>query len=138
MSNLATIKIKVATAVDKIGKTNGTAPPPSIDNRANIAHEYFIASTIASICEKRKEAAKKAAQEAGILGEDYVAGETRMVYDNETMTIAAKTNNPAERLDAKTLRVELIKELGEAKADKIIAASTKSNKPATSFEFIQK
>jgi hypothetical protein len=133
--NYNDIKAKASTAFSKIGTTNGTSAPTSLDNRASIAHEYFIADVLASIATKRKDEAKKAALSAGILGEDYVEGQTMEVYSNENLTISAKTNNAAETLDKTKIFSELVKEVGAEKAAKIMQAATKKNKPATSYIF---
>lgn len=138
MSILAAIKIKAASAFDKIGKQNGTAPPQSKDNRFSVAYEFFIASTLASIANKRKEVAKAEAERMGILGEAYTEGSTKQVYSSEEFDIVAKTASAAARLDKAKLMTELIKEVGESKAIKIVAKATTTNKPATSFEFVEK
>lgn len=130
-------KANIALAFAKIGTKGSTERPASDDNRWSVAYEYFIAATLSSIADKRKENAKKAAQEAGILTVPE-PGETASSYDNEHLQIIAKTNNPASRLDATILSNELSKELGVDKARKIIAKATVNNKPATSYEFVAK
>ena len=131
-------KSKVSAAFSKIGNVNGTSAPTSLDNRASIAHEYFIADTLASMATKRKDEAKKAAIEAGILGSDYVEGQTQQVYDNEHLSISAKTNQAVEALDKTKLFSELIKVVGAEKAAVLMASATKKNKPATSYIFAVK
>lgn len=132
------IKAKALTAFANIGTKNGTSPPDSQDNRASIAHEMFIADALASAATKRKEQAKKAAFDAGIIKDEYKPGSTDEVYSNEYLTISAKTASGAERLDASELKTALMKELGTDKAMKLIAKCTKTNKPATSYIFASK
>lgn len=136
MSEFLLKQAAIAKAFEKIGKTNGTGPFESTDNRATIAHEYFVADKLASIADKRKKEAKKQAQEAGILGDDYVPGVTKEVYSNEHFAIVAKTNNPAERIDKTILANELVKLLGKEKANAVLAKATVENNPATSFSFV--
>jgi hypothetical protein len=132
------IKSKLSSAFSKIGNLNGTSCPSSTDNRATIAHELFVADALASMASKRKDEAKKAAIEAGILGGDYVEASTVQVYDNEFVSISAKTATASETLDKVKLFSELIKELGADKASMILAAASKKNKPATSYIFATK
>ena len=54
-------KAKALAAFDKIGKSNGSSPPDSTDNRASIAYEYYVADFLASAADKRKKEAKIAA-----------------------------------------------------------------------------
>jgi hypothetical protein len=98
----------------------------------------FVADALASMASKRKDEAKKAAIEAGILGGDYVEASTVQVYDNEFVSISAKTATASETLDKVKLFSELIKELGADKASMILVAASKKNKPATSYIFATK
>ena len=132
------IKPKVSTAFSKIGTTNGTSCPSSLDNRATIAHELFVADTLASMATKRKDEAKKAAMSAGLLGEDYVEGNTQQTYDNEFLTISSKTATASKTIDKTKLMNELVKALGNEKAGKVMELVQKENKPATSFIFAVK
>lgn len=138
MSALSQLKIKALLAFDNIGKKNGTAPLPSSENRYALAHEYFIASALASYASKRKDIAKIACEKAGMLGEEFIPGETIETYDSEHLSIIAKTAQPAERIDRASLRTELVKLLGEKVADEVIKKATKTNKAATSYDFITK
>lgn len=132
------IKPKLSTAFSKIGTTNGTSSPPSLDNRATIAHELYVADTLASMATKRKEAAREAAKSAGLLGEEYVEGETKQTYENEHFSISAKTATASKTIDKTKLTNELIKALGAEKAGKIMELVQKTNKPATSYIFAVK
>ena len=131
-------KAKALTAFDKIGKSNGSSPPESADNRASIAYEYYVADFLASAADKRKKEAKVAAINAGIEAVDPKPGDNKIVYENEHMTITARTASPASRIDASKLRTELIKLHGSDEADKIIRAATVENKASTSYIFAGK
>ena len=87
---------------------------------------------------KRKDEAKKAAMSAGILGEDYVEGDTRQVYENEYLNISSKTATASKTIDKTKLMNELVKALGNEKAGKVMELVQKENKPATSFIFAVK
>ncbi len=132
---IANIKLKARTAFDKIGHSNGTAKYDSSSNLAHLAHEYFIADLLASMAEKRKKMAKEAAEVAGLLVENAVPGSTVQTYSDEHLTITAKTNNPASRLDQTKLSSVLIKEIGATRAMQVIKECTVENKPATSYIF---
>lgn len=138
MTELSAIKIKVSSAFDKIGKTNGTANPDPISNLAPIAHELFIAYTLSSMAEKRKELAKVAAQNAGIVLEDPVPDTTKTTYENDHMLVIAKTNKASQSLDATMLKNELTKRFGETVATEIIAKSQKPKKAATTYSFSER
>jgi hypothetical protein len=136
---LLVIKSKIAKAFDNIGRTNGTATPQSADNRFSTVYEYFVAAQLASAADKRKEKAKAALQEAGILDKSKcIVGSTVVLYEHELGDFVAKTANPAERLDKTLLKNELIKAIGAEKAEKIITAATKFSAPATSYDFVVK
>jgi hypothetical protein len=87
---------------------------------------------------KRKELAREAARSAGILGDDYAEGETKQTYDNEHLSISAKTASASKTVDKTKLMNELVKALGAVKAATVMAAVEKTNKPATSFIFAVK
>src|ERR1044072_3328221 len=116
MEQLLLIKSKVAKAFANIGVTNGTALPKSEDNTFSLIYEFFVASQLESAAKKRREAAKEACMSAGLLGEDYVPGMTKAVYDNDMLTVTAKTNQPAELLDKTALKNALVRQLGAEKA----------------------
>ena len=135
--SLATLKGKVASAFNKIGTTNGTAPPTSQENRASIAYEYFVADLLASLANKRKDVAKAEATNAGLLNAPEI-GLSQTSYENEHLQIIGKTNAPASRIDATILSNELTKKYGSAEAQRIVKLATVANKPATSYTFVGK
>ena len=132
------IKAKLSSAFSKIGNQNGTTCPTSLDNRATIAHEFYVADALASIAIKRKEVAKEAARSAGILGEEYSEGDTVQTYENEHFSVVAKTATASKTIDKTKLASELIRALGVEKGTKVLESVQKSNKPATSFNFALK
>lgn len=137
--SLTKIKLNATNALEKIGKTNGTAPQESTDNRHSIAHEFFISDIMRSYSNKRYENAKKEAEKAGLLLQDEpVAGTTTETYANEHLSVAAKVTSPRTQINETLLRLELIKAYGEAVASKIIEKAKSDTKPPTSYLFIEK
>jgi hypothetical protein len=129
---------KIAHAFDKIGKANGTMQPKSEDNRFALIWEYFVSDRLAAMATKRKENAKAACASAGLLGDadSYRAGERLTVYQGDLMLLVAKTNQPASRIDPVALKNELTKSFSATATVAIISRATKTNKAATSYEFI--
>lgn len=135
--NLTDIKLKLLKGFEALGTKNGTAVPEgATDNRFAIAYEMFVAYHISSMAEKRKDKAKKAALDAGILLDNYKPSSEVSIYVEDGLAIIAKTASPAQRLDPAILRGKLIREVGEKKAQEIIDFSTKESKPATSYIFV--
>jgi len=135
MSTLALIKSNIAKAFEKIGKTNGTACPPSEANTFPLAYEYFVADQLASYAEKRKKAAKEACEQAGILEHSATPGNTEITFDSDGLVISAVTKNPSTTIDKTVLKNELVKALGIEKAEKILKAASKENKAPVSYVF---
>lgn len=136
--SLALVKLHLSSALSKLGtsKDAKSAPPEgSTDNRFAIAWEYFVADLLCSLATKRRKVAKEAAEEAGILVKPD-EGETKIVYNSDGLQIVAKTKTAAETIDPVKLSALLIKELGAAKAQKIIKDSKKKNAPATTFDVV--
>ena len=120
---------------NKLGTSNGTAKPESEDNRFSIAYEYFIADALASVAAKRKDIAKAAALEAGVLGDkdEQKEGNSYSVYSSDGLSIVARVATAVERLDKTALMNELVKHLGAEKAAHIMSAASKTNKPAITY-----
>ena len=103
-----------------------------------LAKELLVASAASTAADARKKKAKKAAIDGGLVLEEYRPGEVTS-FDDAEFTVVAKTKEPTSRLDQEVLRAELSKAgLSKAKIDKAFAASLVDNKPATSYEVIQK
>ena len=135
---LHTIKSTIAHAFADIGKSDDTYPssaPPS--NTFALVWEYYVADMLASMANKRKDEAKEACLSAGLLGDRAKMAPGNMVetYNSELLSIHAKMNNPASRIDKAKLRSELIKALGANNASKVLNACTKENAAAVSYEF---
>lgn len=131
MTTYANIRSQISEAFSAIGQS----APHIEENRSAIAHEYFVADTLEALAKKRKEHAKKAAEEVGILGDrrTFAPANTYEVYSNDLLTVSAKVATPARRLDATALKNELTKRLGAAEAAKIVAECTKENAAAVTY-----
>ena len=134
-TNMNVLKSKALLNFQKIGTSNGTAPPPSPDNRAAIAHEFFVADFLASASKKRRELAIEAAIEAGVLPEKGVhkAGTTAQTYDNAYLACSVTVKQPAKTLDKVKLSSELSKLVGADQAKALLEKCEKENAPATSY-----
>lgn len=115
MTPIIKIKSAIQTAFSNIGKKNGTSAPTSKVNTFSIAYEFFCAEIMRSAANKRHEEAKKAAFDAGLLGEPskYVEGETITTHDNEHFTITAKKAAASSTLDRTMLSNALSKRYGK-------------------------
>lgn len=138
MTVLANIKSKIATAFEKIGRTNGTAQPTTEDNTFALAYEYYCADQLAAMAAKRKEQAKAACEQAGLLEHAAIIGSTEVTYDSDFLTISARTATPTTGVDKTVLQNELVKALGAEKAQKVMKAVIKTNKPAVTYIFSAK
>lgn len=142
---MSMLKSKVNAALEKIGHTNGTAPAESQDPIDAVAHEYNVASQMASYAEKRKEVAKKAL--IGSLGGDAtnklenVKAVVAKKELSDTITIASAANHVvtaqvkigASYLDAASLKVELMKKMGSEEVQALIDRHTKRRDPSVTW-----
>lgn len=136
---LAVVKAHLDTLFKKIGteKDKHTAPPPSTENRASVAWEYFIADFAQSYWKKRRDKAKKMADEMGLLVPAPV-GDSAMCYVNEHLNIVAKTNNPSQRLNENALVMKLIRDhsMTLTSAQSLLNACREDNNPATTYSIV--
>lgn len=137
--NLALVKLHINNSLSKLGTTKDakSSPPEgaSSDNRFPIAWEYFVADLLCSLATKRKDVAKKAAVEAGILVKPD-PGETVTIYNSGGLQLIAKTKQASITLDRAALSAELIKELGADKTQRILKKAEKHNTAATTYDFV--
>jgi hypothetical protein len=142
---MSQLKSKVNAALEKIGFTNGTAPAESQDPIDAAAHEYNVASQMASYAEKRKDTAKvnlidKLGDDAlNKLSKAKVAVAKTSISDTITIATAAnhivtaKVNIGASYLDPKSLKVALMKKFTSAEVEKLFEEHTKRRDPSVTW-----
>lgn len=142
---MSQLKSKVNAALEKIGSTNGTAPAESQDPIDAAAHEYNVASQMASYSEKRKNTAKTALIAA--LGDPAIDNLSKVKVAvakkqiSDTITVAQAANHivtaqvkiGASFLDDKSLKVELMKKMGSAEVEALIERHTKRRDPSVTW-----
>jgi hypothetical protein len=133
-------KLAIHEAFSDIGKSSTTKMPDNNKNTYPIAAEFAIAKQLRSMAEKRWDVAKKAAANAGILGDDddYIVGDTVVVFNCQHFDVTAKKANPSRGLDKAQLMVEMLKHLPEKKVAAIMKAAEKENKGAVTFDIAYK
>jgi hypothetical protein len=120
--------------------TKGSTAMPQIDgmkNTEHLAYELMVAGVLRSAAGARYDAAKEAAKEAGVLGDetDAVPGTKKPVYEGMLVLITRQVNKPAQRLDSKKLITELRKAGVAADViDKAIRLSTVEATAAKVYE----
>lgn len=135
MTDIMKIKSDILKRFTAIGKTNGTAPPPSDKNTFGIAYEFFVAGVLRSVANKRYEAAKLAAESAGLIGDkkSLDVGSTT-VATNEYFDIVAKKANSSKRLDKTALHNYLSRKYSEKEALEALVASETEQAGAVTIE----
>lgn len=127
----------------EIGTKNGLAPPQSQDVLDPLLHEYLVATTGASIFEKRKKAAL-----AKLIEHDQLEliektvnnvaltkiAQNINVFNAENYTLNLQVKSPSEKLD-KVALVNSLAKLGVSSdiIKRALAAATTHNAPAKSF-----
>ena len=133
MSEIAKRVSAGMAAFNKIGRSNGSAPPDMEgSNTAPIVYELLIAGRLEAAAKARKEAAKVVARDAGILQDEYEPGD-HAVSSGCGMIVNVKRNRDSTQIDNDELRVELIKQLGEQEAAKLLKACSKPRKGNTTI-----
>ncbi|MCA2510521.1 MAG: hypothetical protein IM561_09075 [Microcystis sp. M60BS1] len=135
---IVSTKLYLSNLFTNIGEDENTAPPISVkENRFSIAWEYFISDFSLSYWKKRREKAKKAAEEAQLLIPAPV-GDSNKCYKTKVLEIMSKTNSPSSRLDEQKLIVALTTELklSLASAMQLIESCKVANSPATTYSIV--
>ncbi len=142
---MSMLKAKVNAALEKIGTTNGTAAKPSQDPADKAAHEYNVASQMASYADKRKDNAKKALLD--VLSEAASAkleaakkqviktevSDKVTIIDSEHHVVVAAVNNGASFLDVDSLKVALLKKMTSDEVNALFEANTKRRAPSVTY-----
>lgn len=129
--------------------TDLTCPPNLSNEESSIwidqqkaLHECLISYRGASIFDKRKEKAKVAAMNVGLLtnAQDVLPGSGQVtIYNGALIDLTCKKANPAKRIDITAFKSELRKAGVEQDIiNECELAATKESAPATTLDFIIK
>lgn len=144
------LRVKVTTALDRIGKLNGTAPPSSQDPLNEPMHEYLIASTMASYADARKKAARRVLDDALSTDQlDHIEGvktTTAKKGIGNTVTIALSSDyqlvvtskRGAEFLDTKKLENELRRIMPGNEVDALFDKCRFNRTPSVSYNIVER
>lgn len=133
------LRAKLRGALEKIGKTNGHACPPTGSNIDPILHELYISSECANYFKTRHDDAKAQVMELSEALDEAVntvikmdTGTSITMAEGELYTLTCDISKPATRLDAKALRNYMQTQLGldAATVAKAFDACTSKNAPA--------
>jgi hypothetical protein len=132
-------KAAIQKTLSKIGKTNGTAPPPSRRNIFPALYEFFVADTLRSAINKRYDAAKASIIEQQQLALDDFPESTQSIEaSTEHLDLLVKKAAGSSTIDKTALRNELSKRFGTNVADEIIEKSSKPKRGAVTISAVMK
>ena len=96
------LKSNIDADFDKLG-TKKQTPPPSKNNLAAIAWEFFISHTLQVRASARYKAATKEAVKAGVLfdheKEPLEAGTKKEIYNRDSIVVSVEVRSPYEKVD---------------------------------------
>lgn len=127
----------INTSFGNIGHASTMRMPRNESNKAPYAWEYFVSCHLASLANKRKDQAEKAAIRAGVLIDKERNPQppgTREVIYNDDVSILVEVRAPSERVDVDDMMEYLIK--AGVKESVVYAAREKAvklNRPAHVF-----
>ncbi|MET0375931.1 MAG: hypothetical protein ABW128_16955 [Rhizorhabdus sp.] len=125
------IKLNVKDAINALFPKSGSSLNA-------LAKELLVATAAATTADARKKKAKEAAIAGGLIMAEYRPGEV-VSFDDAEFVVTAVTKEPTSRLDQEVLRAALSKAgLSRAKIDAAFVTATTPNKPATSYQVVQK
>lgn len=146
MSPATSLKVKVNTALSKVGTTNGTAPEVSQDPLDALAHEYNVASQGESYFKARREKAKTDMMTSvlipstqGILDaalkdvKRTEQGGTTRLATSKHHVISVMLKNGATYLDDTALKNDLMRLLKPEQVNTLFAKHTKRREPSQSW-----
>jgi len=121
----------VRSAFKALGTGNEQSPPTN-DPKEEAAWEFAIASALVQIANARKNAATKAAVEAGTLDAQYneQPGTQMIVHDGAWVQIQLRVNTPTTSVNIDEFESQLrIHKVKQAVIDECRKAATKVNRP---------
>lgn len=129
-------KAAVQKAFSKIGKSNGSSPPDSDKNTFGEAYELFVSKELKSMAEKRYDAAKKAAFDAGVIDESKVSeGSEVTTFSSDMFDVSLKQNSGSRTLDKTMLSNALMRKfnMSEKEVATFIDEASKPKKGAVNI-----
>ena len=128
---------QINTVFKSIGNAAGMKMPRSESNLAPYAWEYWVACHVASLANKRKENAERAAVNAGVLIDKEKNPKppgTRDVIYHDDVSIILEVRKPSERVDAEKMIDHLVAAgVKESVARAAKHAATTETRPAHVF-----
>ena len=115
--DVSMVRAKLRAALDKIGKSNGPACPPTDSNIDGELHELFITAECAAYWKTRHEKAKTSAMAVAMTPDelhdmvtrvsDNMVGESIMAASGDLYAMTLDLNKPALRLNSTALKSSL-------------------------------
>lgn len=139
---MSMLKARIAKDLAAIGND----APPSQDALDGAIYDYYVASTLSSMIDKRKEVAKKAllstlaesaTAELEAVKQSVAASELSDDVDlgaGQHFSVSAQVKIGASYLDVDSLRVELKKTMPTDKVDALFARHTKRRAPSVTLK----
>lgn len=92
----------------------GTIIPAGNRNNSREAAEFVISDILVKLATTRSKNAKEAAEKAGVFGnpEEYVAGETVMVFSDPNFSINIKKGRPSKMIKRELVEAAAVEYLG--------------------------
>jgi hypothetical protein len=141
MSLSSRVKNKLVDSINtcfaSIGHAAGMKMPKCESNLAPAAWEYFVAKHVYSLAGKRKDAAEKAAIEAGVIFDSEKTPHQpgrEMTFNGEIIAIALQVREGSERVNVVAFEAQLrILGVKQSIIDKAREAATTTSRPAHIF-----
>lgn len=122
-ANIREVRARIEEAFNALGTEQlpGTLIPAGSKNNSREAADYVIADLLSKLAETRKKKALEVAEKAGVFGnkEDYVIGDTVMVFNDPNFSINVKMGSPTRMIGREETEAALVKYLGK-KADEVL------------------
>lgn len=96
-----------------------TAVPKGTKNNSKEAADYVVADILEKLATARKKACAEAAEKAGVFGseEDYIEGDTVMVFSDPNFSINVKKGRPSRMIGREEVEAAAEKFLGKRAPD---------------------
>ncbi len=142
MSLSSRVKNKIVDTINttfaSLGHANGMRMPKSQNNHEAVAWELWTAKHVLSLAEKRKDAAERAAAQAGVINDKerdpLPAGTRAICYHGDIVDVQVEVRNASKRVNVDVMADYLVgKGVKQSLVDAARSAATKETKPAHVF-----